>query len=67
MNRRPVNSSRVASVGWEDGLMEVEFRSGEIYHYHEVPESTFQTLVGASSVGKHLEQVIDKHEHTKVK
>lgn len=47
--------------------MEVEFRSGEIYHYHEVPESTFQTLVGASSVGKHLEQVIDKHEHTKVK
>lgn len=61
MNRRPVSSSNIASVGFEqgegdEGTLEVEFRSGHIYRYSNVPTSTFRQLVGASSAGKYLNQ-----------
>jgi len=56
MNRIPVTSSNVASVGYDPVSMtlEVEFRSGGVYQYFDVPESVYQALVGASSVGQYL-------------
>lgn len=61
MNRRPVSSSNVASIGWEPqvegadiGALEVEFKSGKIYRYADVPESEYEQLIGASSIGRHL-------------
>ena len=63
MIRRVVRSSNVKSVGWEPseedpatGTLEVEFLSGGIYQYAEVPQSTFQALLGAASVGRYLNQ-----------
>jgi hypothetical protein len=67
MTRRPVSSSRVASVGWQDDTLEVEFTSGHIYQYHEVPESTYLNLVGADSVGRELNAVIAGHQSTRLK
>lgn len=56
MQRRPVNSSNLAAVGWEEGeqgsevgQMQVEFRNGAVYAYEDVPRSEYENLLGASS------------------
>jgi KTSC domain-containing protein len=67
MNRRPVTSTNVASIGWDDETLEVEFTSGHIYLYHDVPESEYQALLGASSIGKHLASIRDKYQSTRLK
>lgn len=56
MNRIAVTSSNVASIGYDSESMtlEVEFRSGGIYQYFDVPESVYQALMSASSVGQFL-------------
>lgn len=60
MNRTPVSSSSVASVGYDAHTMtlEVEFTSGSVYQYFDVPESEHQALVSASSVGGYLNRII---------
>jgi hypothetical protein len=52
VNRRPVASSNISSIGWEDGVLEVEFNSGHLYEYADVPEALYQEALGADSVGK---------------
>lgn len=74
MNRRPVSSKRVSSVGWEPseddpdtGTLEVEFRRGGIYLYADVPRYVYQELLGAQSPGRFMDgNVIDKYEHERV-
>jgi KTSC domain len=65
MNRVPVTSSNVSSIGWEAskddpqvGTLEVQFRSGGTYQYQDVPESAHLELMGAQSIGRHLNQAI---------
>lgn len=61
MNRSPVSSSDVASVGYDAGsqVLEVEFHSGGIYQYLGVPEHHFLELTsGRGSVGKYLNSQI---------
>ena len=49
--RVPVDSSALSSVGYSKRLLvlEVEFRTGAIYRYVDVPESIFHELLDASS------------------
>jgi DNA helicase HerA-like ATPase len=56
MQREPVASSTVASVGYEPETMtlEVEFVNGTIYQYFDVPEGECAGLLAAGSVGKYL-------------
>lgn len=56
MNRTPVSSSNVASVGYDSNTMtlEVEFKDGSVYQYFDVPESVYQELMRASSVGQFM-------------
>jgi hypothetical protein len=64
VNRIPVSSSNVASVGWEaegqsdTGTLEVEFKSGHIYRYAEVPRYIADEVRYASSVGRTLNQSV---------
>ena len=37
MYRIPVSSSNLASVGYEGGILEIEFKSGSVYQYSGVP------------------------------
>lgn len=75
MQRRPVDSSNVSSIGWEPeeegaglGTMEVEFRSGHVYRYLDVPESEYQALVGSSSIGRYLARsVVGTYEEERVR
>jgi hypothetical protein len=64
MNRIPVSSSDVASVGYdsEAGVLEVEFHSGGLYQYFDVPENHFFALTsGTVSVGRYLHGHIKDH------
>jgi len=62
MKRIPVESSDLASVGWEAGTLEIEFRAkekkdgtikpAEIYHYFDVPEQVFRELTTLKKPGQ---------------
>lgn len=56
MDRTPVQSEDLASVGYcqSSRTLEVEFKSGGVYHYLEVPAGIFEGLMEAPSKGKYL-------------
>jgi hypothetical protein len=61
MNRTPVGSSNIRSVGYDPAsrTLEVEFHSGGIYQYSGVPEAIHQGFMHASSKGSYF------HDHIK--
>ena len=56
MDRTPVSSSNLASVGYEAKslTLEIEFGSGAVYQYFDVSESEWQGLMQASSHGTYF-------------
>jgi hypothetical protein len=56
MNRTKVSSSNLASVGYDalTNTLEIEFRSGSIYRYPNVPESIYEGLMRAGSKGRYF-------------
>lgn len=69
MQRQSVNSSNIASIGYDDATqtLEIEFHGGGIYQYHNVPTSTYQGLMDASSHGQFFHQFIkDRFSFTKI-
>ena len=62
MERIPVQSSNLASVGYDPGTatLEVEFLSGAVYQYFGVPESVHEGLLNAPSKGRYLDQFVKK-------
>ena len=62
-----VESSNVQAVGWNDGILFVQFKNDSIYQYDNVPEDEFQGLVNAESVGRYLNTNIKgNYNYTKV-
>ncbi|UOO89101.1 KTSC domain-containing protein [Vitreoscilla massiliensis] len=53
MIRSVVASSNLRSVGFEGGTLEIEFHSGSVYQYFNVPESVYLGLLRASSKGRY--------------
>jgi len=53
MERTPVSSSNLRSIGYEPetAILEVEFNSSAIYQYHGVPQEVFDSLMQAGSKG----------------
>lgn len=62
MNRQPVISSNLASVGYDSksATLEVAFLNGRIYQYHNVPSVLFNGLMSASSKGQYFDRMIKK-------
>ena len=60
MERTAVRSRDIAIVGYdaETSTLEIVFRRGGVYHYYEVPQETYQTLMTASSRGIYFEQFV---------
>jgi len=54
VKRIPVSSTNVASVGYENQVLEVEFLNGNVYQYFYVPESIYQRLVSFPHPGTYL-------------
>lgn len=60
MNRSPVASSNIASIGYDLGseTLEVEFTNGSIYQYFNVPSGLNEQLMTAPSKGQFLNTYI---------
>lgn len=62
MNRIPLDSSNLASVGYDSDslVLEVEFKNGKVYQYFDVPQSTYDEMMGSASKGSYLNNVVKK-------
>lgn len=60
MERRPVASDSVISVGYDEAThgLEIEFQGGRVYHYDAVPIAAYRLLLQAPSIGKYVNTVI---------
>lgn len=61
MNRTPVSSNCIASVGYENGALEIAFVDGGVYQYFNVPKHIYPDLISAASKGQYF------HDHIKDK
>ena len=60
MQRIQVSSSAISSVGYDErkALLEVEFRSGAVYDYLDVPPRVWKELQKADSKGRFVSRRI---------
>lgn len=60
MDRQPLSSTNIKSVGYDSAqkVLEVEFSSGSVYQYFDVPEHIYLSLCSASSPGKFFQSSI---------
>lgn len=65
MKRVPVHSSNLRSVGYDidTHALEIEFHSGSIYLYFNVPEHIHEGLMSACSKGSYHDDYI-KNQYT---
>ena len=63
MDRTPVSSSNIASIGYDAGtsVLEIEFLNGSVYQYYDVPDFIYDGLMGAASHGTYLSSSIKGH------
>lgn len=55
MDRKPVTSSNIESVGWENDCLEVKFKgSPNCHRFYGVSKEGYEALLAASSVGTHF-------------
>ena len=59
-NRIQVKSSNINSIGYDEdsSTLEIEFHSGAVYQYFDVPFAVYDGLMDADSHGKYLAQHI---------
>ncbi len=62
MERKYVSSSNIVSIGYDanDMILEVEFKSGAVYQYYDVPQHIYDGLMTASSHGSYLDAYVKK-------
>lgn len=68
MDRVPVTSSTIVSVGYDQAsnTLEVEFRTS-VYQYFDVPLGVYQEFMGAESKGKyHAANIKNVYRYAKV-
>ena len=65
MYRKPVNSSNIASIGFDNGTLEIAFKKGGLYQYFNVPEHVNRALMSAPSKGRFFHHQIEGRFQTK--
>ena len=60
MQRTPVDSSALASIGYDriEEILEIEFRSGAVYRYIGVPYVVWSALIEAESHGRAFSELV---------
>jgi hypothetical protein len=60
MQRQPVTSSNLRSVGYDPDsrTLEIEFQTGRVWRYANVPPSVYSTLMAADSKGSYFNSCI---------
>ncbi len=65
MIRESVSSSNIRSVCYDakSQTLDIEFRSGGVYRYSNVPEAVYTGLITASSQGNYFHRNIENSYH----
>jgi hypothetical protein len=60
LERKPVNSSNLASVGYDPvtTILEVEFKNSNVYRYFDVSSTVYRELMSAPSIGQFFNKYI---------
>lgn len=66
MNLRPVSSSRMDAVGWENNTMYIRFKNGSIYAYSNVSESEYHRFISSYSLGHELVNFQQRHPYIRI-
>ena len=67
MQRVPVVSEAVRSIGYDGGTLEVEFADGDVYRYFEVPEAVYGELMLSESIGRYVStRIRDRYRFVRV-
>ncbi len=63
MQRELVSSSAIISVGYDADAMilELEFESGRVYQYFDLPSSVYEAFRAAGSLGGYFNRNIRDH------
>lgn len=61
-----VTSSNVASIGYENGIIEVHFHNGWAYQYPNCNQKIFNDFLNAPSKGQFVHQVLKGHNEVRV-
>ena len=65
LERKSVESSNLAGIGYNRSarVLEIEFRSGAVYRYREVPAEIYEGLLNAESKGGYfIRQIRGRYE-----
>lgn len=63
----PVKSSNITKLGWNDGVLHVEFSNGGLFSYSGITNAMYNELLNAESIGSHFAKHIrSKHKGTKL-
>ena len=69
MNRTPVSSSYLSSVGYdhESNILEIKFNNGRVFQYHGVPQYIYTGLISSISPGEYFhENIKNSFQYTSV-
>jgi hypothetical protein len=69
MKRVPVASTSLNSIGYASNsrVLEVEFKSGAVYQYRDVPKKKFDAMMNALSIGAYFNSNIkDRYRFIKL-
>lgn len=69
MNRDPVTSSNIVSLGYDEAAqtLEIEFASGMVYQYYNVTSALVEQMMQAPSKGQFLNTYIrNAHPYSRV-
>jgi hypothetical protein len=69
MERVPVSSSNIVAIGYDPDsqTLEIEFKGGALYQYFSVPQSEYESLLNASSIGSYFHANIkNRYQFSKV-
>lgn len=70
MNRVPVKSSNILSIGYDadSQILEIEFATKRVYRYSSVPPHVYAALMRSESHGKYfLMHISSVYSHVEVK
>lgn len=70
IERQAVRSTDIAIIGYdaENQLLEVAFKSGNVYHFREVPVSIHREFLAAPSAGTYFrDHIRDRYSSQKIR
>lgn len=60
------SSDNIKRIEWEYNVLEVEFKDGSIYQYHNVSEAELRVLMDSESIYSGLLRIMKIHSYNRI-